>query len=291
MQEALGSLYDVSIPLPDARYVELSLVDSHQVQRTIQSELISAHFSISGPQREESWSDSWAVVRDKFEKSNYDLTVLDPPYVSANPTVRWLGGYIRADSPGFEMEIYRYIRESVFRKYMNDAVTVHDVGAGSCFNTAAYAKFNIASRIIAYDWAPASQDIANMLRNQHKMRVFGQHLDLYNSDMTMDHSDIVMTTCALEQLGERWGSFLYNVMKERPRRVVHIEPIFEKYYEDRGFDEVAREYHLQRNYLKGYYPELLKLRDAGHINILCDHRTGIGSKFHECYTVLVWEPR
>ena len=189
------------------------------------------------------------------------------------------------------MNVYRYIRESVFRKFMSSAQIVHDVGAGSCFNSAAYIHFNPEATVFAYDWAPASQQIANDLRTVHNMRLYGERLDFFNPDLALETSDdIVLTTCAMEQLGDRWQPFLNNLLMEKPRRVVHIEPILEKYAEDRGFDSIAREYHLERNYLRGYYPELLRLRDAGKINIVCDHRTGIGSRFHECYTVIAWEP-
>lgn len=290
MQEAMGHLYDPTIPIPSVRYTELSMVDCHQVQQTIQTELISGRFSKSGPDRERSWSDSWAAVRDRFRESGYDLAVLDPPYVSANPTVRWLGAYARAETEGFEMEVYRYVRESVFRRYMSTARAVHDVGAGSCFNAAAYCRFNRAARVMTYDWAPAIADIADDLRRHHGMRVHGHHFNFFEPSLTIDTGDTVMTTCAMEQLGENWRPFLDHLLSVRPGRVVHVEPILEKYEEDKGFDAVAREYHLERGYLRGYYPELLRLHAGGRIKILCDHRTGIGGRYHECYTVLVWEP-
>ena len=43
MRQALGPLYDPAIPLPDARYIELSLIDSHREQQLVQMELIFVH--------------------------------------------------------------------------------------------------------------------------------------------------------------------------------------------------------------------------------------------------------
>lgn len=291
MRAAMGPLYDSELQLPNAFYKELSLIDSHREQQLVMTHMLSARFSASGPQRENSWSDAWAECHAEFVESGYDLRKLDPKYVSANPIVRWMGYYVRAESSNFEMNVYRYIRETVFRKLMRDGYIVHDVGAGSCFNSVAYFRFNPARPVHAYDWAPASQKIADDIRTHYGMPIYGKHFNFFQPDLTLESKeDIVLTTCAMEQLGESWRPFLDNLLAVKPKRVVHIEPIFEKYADDRGFDTVAREYHLERNYLRGYYPELLRLRDAGKINIVCDHRTGIGSRFHECYTVIAWEP-
>lgn len=288
MKMALGDLYDPTLPLPNASYTRFTTTESNEQLEKISQEVATGSFSRSGPEREQSWGDSWAAVRDKFKNSNYDLTVLDPPYVSANPIVRWMGQYVRAESLDFEMEVYRYIRESVFRKLIKDAIAVHDVGAGSCFNSVAYLQYNPKARVFAYDWAEASQDIAHMLWRQHNMKIYGHHVDFYDCNITVDPLDVVMTTCALEQVGDKWFSFLDNMWRARPRIVVHIEPILEK-YTDTPFDTVARDYHTSRNYLSGYYEALLKLQDKNKIKIVCDHRTGIGSRFHECYTVIAWK--
>ena len=289
MRQALGPLYDPSIPLPDARYIELSLIDSYHEQQLIQMELISGRFSESGPHREKSWSDAWTDRLQTFANAGYEVAALDPPYVSAHAIVRWMGSYIRATSENFEMRVYEYIRESLFRKFMSDASIVHDVGAGTCFNSAAYLKLYPKSTVYAYDWAPATEIISDLLRQKHGMNIRGRKFDFYKPDLCCMEDDVVMTTCAMEQIGEDWRPFLDNLLTEKPRRVVHLEPIYEKYEEDRGYDSIAREYHRQRKYLRGYYPELKKLAAEGKIRILCDHRTGIGSRFHECYTVIVWE--
>lgn len=291
MRLAMGPLYDPDLPLPGASYRELSLVDSSRELQMVKTLMLSTDLTESGPARQESWSDAWDELYRKFVESGHDPRTLDPPYVSASHIVRWMGGYARAESPGFEMEVYRYVRETVFRRLMGDAAAVHDVGAGSCFNAVAYCEFNPRARVFTYDWAAASSMIATDLRNHRGLRTYGHVFDFFNPGLTVDPDDVVMTTCAMEQLGDGWGPFLDNLLRARPRRVVHVEPIVEKYADDRGFDSVAREYHTRRNYLRGYYPELLRLHGAGEIEIVCDHRTGVGSRFHECYTVVAWEPR
>lgn len=291
MRVAMGPLYDSELLLPNAFYRELNLVDSGREMQLVMTQMLSARFSESGPQREQSWSDAWLDRRDEFVKSGYNLQVLDPPYVSANPIVRWMGTYARAESSNFEMNVYRYIRESVFRKFMRDGHVVHDVGAGSCFNSVAYFRFNPAHPVYAYDWAPASQLIAEDIRAQYGMPIYGKRFDFFNPNLTLEsREDIVFTTCAMEQLGENWQPFLDNLLAISPKRVVHIEPIYEMYDQDGDYDRLAREYHAERNYLRGYWPALKKLRDQDKIRIQCAHRTGIGSRFHECYTVIVWEP-
>ena len=96
--------------------------------------------------------------------------------------------------------------------------------------------------------------------------------------------------CALEQTGERFGTFLEYVLASRPRRVVHMEPTVELYAADLPHDILATRYHKQRKYLTGLLPALQRFSDEGRIQLRLVRRLRFGSRFHECFTVIVWEP-
>ena len=288
---ALGPVYTSSIPIPLISYSRLSNDERAAEVSSIREDLDTSRRALSGPHRRESWSDAWSERLAAFERSMYDLAALEPPYVSAHQTVRLLGDYARSETCQFETRVYEYIRESMFRSLMTGFDTIHDVGAGTCFNSAAFCALDPSVSVHAYDWAPATSQIATVLRERYAMNISGSLFDFYAPDLRPSQDDVVVTTCAMEQVGESWLPFLENLLRASPGRVVHLEPIYEKYDASIEYDRLAAEYHLSRNYLKGYYPELKRLEAAGKIEILCDHRTGIGSRFHECYTILAWEAR
>lgn len=284
-RRALGPIYSPSIPLPLARY---SLPAPFPPRR---SEFVSSKMQPSGPEREQSWTDVWAQRLEAFESSGYSISALEPPYVSASAgaTVRLFGEYAQTETRDFEMRVYEYIRETMFRSLMADFERVHDVGAGTCFNSVAFCRLNPRATVHAYDWAPATSQIASALREKHSLQIYGHHFNFFGPSLSLGAGDVVVTTCALEQAGTNWRPFLDCILASGAGRVVHLEPIYEKYDRTIEFDAVAAEYHVQRNYVRGYYPELKRLEAEGRIRVLVDHRTGIGSRFHECYTILAWE--
>jgi hypothetical protein len=96
--------------------------------------------------------------------------------------------------------------------------------------------------------------------------------------------------CALEQIGDRFGPFIDYVLRHKPLRVVHVEPTFELYDPASSHDQLAIEYHSQRKYLRGLLPALTRLEKDGRIRMPYQRRLRFGSRFHECFTVIVWEP-
>ena len=96
--------------------------------------------------------------------------------------------------------------------------------------------------------------------------------------------------CALEQVGERFRPFLDFILEKRPKRVVHVEPMLELYDPALPHDALAIRYHQQRKYLTGLLPHLRSLEQAGSIRLLKVQRLKFGSRFHECFSLVAWEP-
>ena len=124
------------------------------------------------------------------------------------------------------------------------------------------------------------------------MKIAGKRFDFFapDSDFEFAPNSCVLTMCALEQVGERFLPFLDFIREKRPRRVVHVEPILELYDPQLPHDALAIRYHQQRRYLSGLLPHLQSLERAGFIQFLKVQRLKFGSRFHECFTVVAWEP-
>ncbi len=192
----------------------------------------------------------------------------------------------------FELLFMEILRDMLFRTYFSNVDSFFEFGSGSAFNVAAYAKLFPKVPACALDWAPAAVTIAELLRERLGMKVHGERFDFFapNQNLVLGSGAGVFTMCALEQTGNRFGAFLDYLLKQRPRRVVHVEPTLELYDPASNHDRLAIEYHTRRSYLTGLLPALKKLASEERIRLIHSRRLRFGSRFHECFSVHVWEP-
>ena len=249
-------------------------------------------FTVVGEHRAGIWRDAWQDQLDRFEQSNYTLESLNPNFVAGSSILRWQGSYIEARTARFELLFLQILRDWLFHTYLADVDRLYEFGSGSAFNVAAYAQLFPNVPIVALDWAPAAVRIADLLHEKRGMNIRGERFDFFAPArvIPLGTDSGVLTMCALEQTGERFGKFLEYLVAEKPRRVVHVEPVFELYDPSSSHDRLAIEYHTQRKYLKGLLPALQRLAEEGVIRIPSVRRLRFGSRFHECFTIIVWEP-
>ena len=271
------------LPIDDAGQARLRLETAQHIAKG---------FTVVGEHRADIWRDAWQDQLERFEQSRYDVTALNPNFVSGSSILRWQGAYIQGLTEQYELIFLEILRDWLFRRFLTDVDHLYEFGSGSGFNVAAYAKLFPDTPITALDWAPAAVRIAQLLREQHRMKIDGRRFDFFSPDQTLKlgRSNGVITMCALEQIGERFSDFLAYLLANRPRRVVHMEPTLELYNPDLAHDRLAIDYHLQRKYLSGFLPALEKLQEAGTIRFVFKKRLRFGSRFHECFTLMVWEP-
>lgn len=260
--------------------------------RTKVAEDIARGFTVVGEHRASIWRDAWQDHLDDFVGSGHALEALNPRFVGGTALLRWQGAYVEGVTERFELAFLEIFRDWLFRTYLADASHLYEFGSGSAFNVAAYAKLYPQASITALDWAPAAVKIADLLGEQHGMKISGQRFDFFAPDSSFEFApnSAVLTMCALEQVGDRFLPFLDFVLAKRPKRVVHVEPMLELYDPDLPHDALAIRYHQQRKYLSGLLPHLRALEKAGSIRFLKVQRLKFGSRFHECFSVVAWEP-
>ena len=192
----------------------------------------------------------------------------------------------------FELVFIEVLRDWLFRRFLSDIGHLYEFGSGSAFNVAAYAGLFPNVPITALDWAPAAIRIAELLREKRGMKMTGRKFDFFapDRDLVLEAQSGVLTMCALEQIGDRFGPFLAYLLANRPKRVVHVEPTLELYDPALPHDKLAIDFHTQRKYLEGLLPALRQLESDGRIRIVFQRRLRFGSRFHECFTATVWEP-
>jgi hypothetical protein len=253
---------------------------------------IEAGFTVVGEHRAPIWRDAWQKQLDRLEKADYAVEALNPDFIAGSAILRWQGAYIQGLADQFELKFIEILRDWVFRRFLADVTHLYEFGSGSAFNVAAYAKLFPSVPITALDWAPAAVRIADVLHEQLGMNIKGRRFDFYAPDrsLKLEPTSGVLTMCALEQVGDRFQPLLDYFLVNRPKRVVHVEPILELYDPQSSHDRLAIQYHTQRKYLKGLLPKLRSLEADGKIRIVFTRRLQFGSRFHECFTAIVWEP-
>jgi hypothetical protein len=253
---------------------------------------ISRGFTVVGEHRAEIWRDVWREQLEIFKESNYNLESLNPKFFKGSAILRWQGEYIQSVSDGFQLTFFEILRDWLFRTYLSDIDHLYEFGSGSAFNVAAYARLYPDVPITALDWAPTAVRIADLLHEKLGMKVKGLTFDFFaqQQELALAPGSGVLTMCALEQTSERFGPFLDYLLANRPRRVVHMEPTVELYAPDLPHDVLATQYHKQRKYLTGLLPALQRLANEGKIQLRIVRRLRFGSRFHECFTVIVWDP-
>jgi hypothetical protein len=252
---------------------------------------ISDGFTVVGEHRAGIWRDAWQEQLEQFEHSNFDLKALHPEFFEGSEILRWQGAYIQSVTERFQLIFLEIFRDWLFRTYLSDIDHLYEFGSGSAFNVAAYSLLYPDIPITALDWAPAAVHIAELLREKLGMKVQGRKFNFFSQehDLTLGRGSGVLTICALEQTGERFAPFLDYLLANHPRRVVHVEPTVELYTPGLPHDDLAIRYHMQRKYLTGLFPTLQRLSNEGKIHIRLVRRLRFGSRFHECFTIIVWE--
>lgn len=281
------------IATQDFSYTPLDDAETAALSATIDDRLNRQDFTEVGAHRAGIWEDAWSETLERFEKSGYDRAMLNPKFMGAAPVVRLEGHFVRATSPGFELHFFEVFRDWLFRTWLADIDSFWEFGAGSCFNLAAHAALYPDRPITGLDWSASSVRIAELLHSQLGLKIEGRRFDFFVPDtsLSLNGGAGVATFCALEQTGQRFEPFIEFIRTKKPKRVVHMEPTPELYDTNDPTDRLALQYHNDRRYLTGLLPYLKSLDSAGQIKLLAAKRLGFGSQYHECFTLMVWEPR
>jgi SAM-dependent methyltransferase len=252
----------------------------------------AAELVASGPHRAGDWERGWNENLREFEAAGGDPRTLVPKY-NRHRVLRLCGDYVRTADPGFEYAAYTALRQFYFRHHFQGLQRIVELGCGTGTSLMLLADIFPRVQLLGLDWAESSQRILARLSQRTGRAIEGRRFDMFapGDDLPVGPGTGVLTSAALEQIGDRFEPLLERLLAARPSVCVHIEPLLELYDEHALFDDVARRYHVRRNYLRGFLPRLQELERQRRIEILALRRTGLGSFFHEGYGVVVWRPR
>jgi hypothetical protein len=238
------------------------------------------------------WDTGWGENLKAFQESNGDVDALIPKYIRPGEIIRLNGEFVRTSDPNFELNWFKIFSRWFFVTHLSSYDTIFEFGCGSGINVAKLAEMFPEKVIHGLDWAQPSVDIVESLRTLRGMRTQGTSFDFFHPSENFEFppNSAVITIGAMEQTGTNWQAFLEFLLRKKPSRVHHIEPIFEWYNPSELVDYTALKAHEARNFWRGYPTRLLELEQTGKVKIHHSKRAHFGSLVLEGYSQLIWSP-
>lgn len=274
-------------------YSDATLEERDYCMRRSVDFLLDKNVVFSGEHRIEQWENGWKENLDKLAVTSSEEAII-PKYFGKYPFVRFQQKFLKVESQNLEYNMLGVILDWLFDKYLKTASNIYEFGCGTGHNLLRAREFNKNATLWGMDWATSSQEILKNFKSKGiDQNINGHRFDYFNPDYNfrLEKDAFVYTVASLEQVGERYQSFVKYLIEQKPKLVVHIEPIGELLDKDLLIDYLSIEYFKKRNYLNGYLEYLKKLESEGVITIDVAKRSYIGSFFIDGYSIIVWSPR
>lgn len=237
----------------------------------------------AGSSRKDQWEKGW--------KENLDEFNLIPKYFGKYKCIRWNQNFIIPLSKNFEENSLSIIQDWLFDKYLRKAKNIYEFGCGTGHNLLRIRNVNQNANLWGLDWTNSSQKLVDKIKNNLDKNIYSHNFDFFKPDNSfmLSKGAIVITIASLEQTGKNFELFINYLLKNKPKLVIHIEPIYELLDKNNLLDYLSLKYFQKRNYLWGLLNYLQKFEIQKKIKIIKAQRTYIGSLFIEGYSVIVWK--
>jgi hypothetical protein len=257
------------------------------IENTLKSDLV-----VSGSHRQNSWEAGRGQNLDEYAKSQ-DLDAIKPKYFGKFPLIRWRQEFIKPESKTMESELLALLIQSIFEKYSKDIDHLYEFGCGTGNNLVNIRNFNKDIELYGLDWVESSQKIIELVANQTgDLKLHSANFDYFkpNYDFKIKDNSMVITVASLEQTGQNFTEFIRYLKIQKPKTVIHIEPMWEPLDPGNTIDALSIWYFQKRKYLNGLFLHLKEMQDNGQIDIKEYFRSYLGSYFVDGYSVAVWKP-
>lgn len=259
-----------------------------EIEKTLARDLV-----VSGSHRKESWENGWEQNLIEFTSSK-NLASIAPKYFGKYPLIRWKQQFIKPKSALMESGLLSLLIQSLVEKFSHEMNNLYEFGCGTGNNLVKIREFNNDLELYGLDWVESSQKIIDLIAKEtNDDKLHSAKFDYFNPDKTFSikEESIVLTVASLEQTGTEFTKFMEYLLNQKPKIVIHIEPMWEPLDEKNNLDSLSIKYFKKRNYLNGLYMHIEKLSNEGKLEIDQYFRSFVGSFFVDGYSVVVWKPK
>lgn len=273
-------------------YSKFDTKEKDLFMRRIVDVLLDKNITKTGKHRLSQWENGWRQNLREIQKDN-NLESIEPRYFGKYSAVRINRELAKPLSKNFERNTLSVIQNWLFDKYLRNVDNVYEFGCGTGRNLLLVRDVNPKAELWGLDWTSSSQKIIRKLAKEgFDDKLFAKKFDFFSPDkkFKLKNKSAVYTVAALEQTGKNYKKFIDYLIENRPKVVIHIEPMAELLDQNNLMDYLSIQYFKKRNYLDGLLDHLKMIEKAGKIKIVKAGRTYLGSLFIDGYSVTVWMP-
>ena len=254
---------------------------------TLDSDLVKA-----GPHRAGDWEKGWGENLQDYDKSR-DLKDSLPKYFGKIPYGRWKQNWVLPENQEMEYNLLSLILEYLIDQHISENDSVYEFGCGTGHNLLRIRNVFEKTYLHGLDWATSSQSIIGKIADETNDTLLeASNFDYFapNKDLKLRSEAVVLTIASLEQTGSDFKDFIDYLINQKPRLVIHIEPMWEPLDPSNLLDNLSIRYFRKRNYLDGLIRHLQEKQENNQVKIIDMKRSFVGSFFIDGYSVVVWKP-
>lgn len=237
--------------------------------------------------------EKWGALLSKWKECPCDIDVVRqweiPPEVIRAGVV---DGQLMLMTVAESLDCYVNLVERALHEDPSPHLVEVGCGYGSIlFELIRRANVNYKS-VIGLEYTQQGQELAQLLAAWHNYDVTigqGDFNAAAISNMEIPPGSDLITSFALSYVRDS-ALALGNVLKLKPRRVLHFEPVFQHYPEQTVLGLLQRRYLEVNDYNLDFRQELARLEDAGTIEIIREEPAIFGGNCLSPLSLLVWRP-
>jgi len=243
---------------------------------------------ISSYERTEQWENGWGENLRAFRASWAEADLI-PKFIRPGQPIRWRQQFYQPMDEWHELNFVRMMQSHIgdFIEE-NGCERIHEFGCGTGINLLAMGRRFPKALLYGYDASPSAVTLTEEVGKRFSLHLVAEQIDMRAMPWTPMLGDKagVFTFGALEQLGSHgFQKFIDYLVQQKPRVVVHIEPVPELLDPENIVDWLSLRFMRKRGYTEGLLPYLH--RHEG-VSLLEVERSWFGSKMIESYATIAW---
>lgn len=190
-------------------------------------------------------------------------------------------------------EYFKYRLAAIFsivEPHLSPAIRVCEFGCGQGPNLFFFKWKYPAARYAGYDFDEEGIELARFLNHRFGLDVQFNVLNMVHPSSEPE-CDLIFTYCSMEQVKYDTERVLAYFCRLRPKRVIHIEPVYEFYSRvGLGRDFFCRRYIRRADYQDRLYTTLKRMESQRVLQVMEARRLGFsGNPLNES-SLMIWRP-
>jgi len=243
--------------------------------------------------RKKKWQDGWQESFAEYKKTKKELALIPKFYTARENKYFRLGGkLIQVKDRLFETKMINIHRNWYFKKYFSNVDSVYEFGAGTGFHLLEFAKIFPNKNLYGSDFVQSSVNLLKLIskRNNLNMKSFLFDMTKPNKKIKLCKNSGVYTAGSIEQLSGKVEPFIKYILSQKPKIVLHQEPVIEWCIKNQLVDYLGYLFQKKRRYTDNLLSILRDLENKGIIKIIKTMKSPFGSLMMDGNNLIVWKP-